>query len=73
MLFRSGGAGWAIASTLLPGRVTDFLPAVGVFALALPLTSAVCCRAFPAAFAVSMLGLALAAPVGVATMFSIFR
>ena len=69
----AGGAIWAIASTMIPSHATDFLPAIGVFALALPLTSAACCRAFPAAFAVSMLGLVLAAPVGAATMFSIFR
>ena len=69
----AGGAIWAIVATMMPSRATDFLPAIGVFALALPLTSAACCRAFPAAFAVSMLGLVLAAPVGAATMFSIFR
>ena len=69
----AGGAGWAIASTLMPERAADFLPAAAVFAVALPLTSATFCRAFPAAFAVSMLGLVLAAPVGAATMFAIFR
>ena len=67
-----GAAGWAIASTMLPGRQTDFLPAIVMFAIALPLTGAAFCRAFPAAFAVSMLGMALAAPVGAATMLSIF-
>lgn len=65
-------AAWAVASTTLPDRQADFLPAIGMFALALPLTSIACCRAFPAAFAVSMLGMALAAPVGAATMLSIF-
>ena len=67
-----GAAAWAVASTTLPDRHADLVPALGVFALALPLTSAACCRAFPAAFAVSMLGMALAAPVGAATMVSIF-
>ncbi len=67
-----GAAAWAIASTTLLDRQADFLPALGMFALALPLTSIACCRAFPAAFAVSMLGMALAAPVGAATMLSVF-
>lgn len=69
----AAAAVWAIASTMAPDRATDFVPALGVFALALPLASAAFCRAFPAAFAVSMLGLVLAAPVGAATMYSIFR
>ena len=65
-------AGWAIAGATLPDRNADLMPAIGLFGAALLMTTVASCRAFPAALAVSMLGMALAAPVGAATVLSIF-